>query len=385
MKKLILIIAFLLTINIPIAANNSEDTNSDLRFASYDFLTDTIIEYQGIDDEIAIASVTKLMSALLVFEKINEGSLNLNDSYKYTQEELNLYLYGSDVDIKLGTEVRVSELLDLLLVRSANSSALALAKLVSGSEEAFVKKMNDKAKSLDMNNTHFINSHGLPIIATDEQNISTIRDLIKLCKFIFNNYPNIIDYTKKSEVDLNRLGIRIVTTNPILGRGTIDGLKTGTTNRAGKCLIATATEPSEGLDMNRRVFSFVFGAKSDNERRDKSLELINSSLDNYVYKRVIDGNLLYEMALNPIDYDEESLNIIPKTTLDKLLDVRKVYKLKLVYDEFIAHDIEAGERLGELILLEDGGEVDKVELIAQKSIKRSGWFRRLWKKIKSAF
>lgn len=382
MKKLSLILAFLILFS---GINFATEIKTDASYAIYDFTTNKILDGKNIDGEIAIASVTKLMTALLVYDAIGEGKLQMTDSYKYTQDELDLYLYGSDVNISLGTSVTVDELMSLLLIRSANSSAQALAKMVAGSESAFVQKMNARAKNLGMEKTRFINSHGLPIISTDDQNTSTIKDLAILIKELFSKYPEIINYTKKSELNLPRLGLQIKSTNPLLGYKTVDGLKTSTTNRAGRCLITTATEDAEGVDETRRVFAFLFGAKNDKERLNVSRELIDIALDDYVYKRVIGTDLVFKQELDPINFDQESIEIIPEHTSDRLLNKKNLYKLEVKHNDPVEDSIEAGQVMGKLILTENGEAIDEVNLIAKTSIKRTPMLRRWWKKIKSWF
>lgn len=382
MKKLSLILAFLILFS---GINFADEIKTDASYAIYDFTTNKILDGKNIDGEIAIASVTKLMTALLVYDAIGEGKLQMTDSYKYTQDELDLYLYGSDVNISLGTSVTVDELMSLLLIRSANSSAQALAKMVAGSESAFVQKMNARAKNLGMEKTRFINSHGLPIISTDDQNTSTIKDLAILIKELFSKYPEIINYTKKSELNLPRLGLQIKSTNPLLGYKTVDGLKTGTTNRAGRCLITTATEDAEGVDETRRVFAFLFGAKTDKERLNVSRELIDIALDDYVYKRVIGTDLVFKQELDPINFDDEYVKIIPEHTSDRLLNKKNLYKLEVKHNDPVEDSIEAGQVMGKLILTENGEAIDEVNLIAKTSIKRTPMLRRWWKKIKSWF
>lgn len=363
----------------------AKEIETEAAYAIYDYSTNKILYGQKIDEEIAIASVTKLMTALLVFEKIEAGDLTLADTYTYSQEELNLYMYGSDVGIQLGQKVTVDELLQLLMIRSSNSSAQALAKLIAGTEAEFVKLMNAKAQTLGMTHTRFINSHGLPIIATDDQNTSTIKDLTIMVKELYSKYPQIIDYSKNAEANLNRIGIHIKSTNPLLGYKTVDGLKTGTTSRAGKCLIASATEPAEGIDLTRRVFTFLFGAKTDKERMNVSRDLIDLALDDYVYKRVIGTDMTFSQDLDPINFDQESIEIIPAHTLDRLLDKKYLYQLEVFHNDPVEEDIKAGDLMGKLVLKQNGEEIDAVDLIAKTSVKRSPMLRRWWKKIKSWF
>lgn len=381
-KKLSLLLAILLAFTSTVF---TVDIETDVTYGIYDFTTNQIIAGQNMDSEIAIASVTKIMTAMLVYDAISAGKLNMTDSYKYTQDELNLYLYGSDINIALGTSVTVDELMSLLLIRSANSSAQALSKLVSGSEAEFVKLMNARAAELGMTRTRFINSHGLPVIQSDDQNTSTIKDLTLMLNELFIKYPEIVEYTQKTELALPRIGLNIKTTNPLLGYKTVDGLKTGTTNRAGKCLITTATEDAEGLDAERRVFTLVFGAKDDKERLNVSRILLDTALDDYVYKRVVGTDLVFKQELDPINFDQDFVEIIPEHTTDLLLNKKNVYKLEVKHNDPVEETIEVGQVMGKLILTENGTPIDEVDLIALTSVERTPFLRRLWKKIKSFF
>lgn len=381
-KKLSLLLAILLAFTSTVF---TVDIETDVTYGIYDFTTNQIIAGQNMDSEIAIASVTKIMTAMLVYDAISAGKLNMTDSYKYTQDELNLYLYGSDINIALGTSVTVDELMSLLLIRSANSSAQALSKLVSGSEAEFVKLMNARAAELGMTRTRFINSHGLPVIQSDDQNTSTIKDLTLMLNELFIKYPEIVEYTQKTELALPRIGLNIKTTNPLLGYKTVDGLKTSTTNRAGKCLITTATEDAEGLDAERRVFTLVFGAKDDKERLNVSRILLDTALDDYVYKRVVGTDLVFKQELDPINFDQDFVEIIPEHTTDLLLNKKNVYKLEVKHNDPVEETIEVGQVMGKLILTENGTPIDEVDLIALTSVERTPFLRRLWKKIKSFF
>ena len=203
--------------------------------------------------------------------------------------------------------------------------------MISGSEAAFVEKMNKKAAELNMNDTHFINCHGLPIIQTDEQNMSTLVDLNILVNKLLDDFPEILEITKLKEYTIERLNLKTVSTNPLLGTGSIDGLKTGTTTKAGRCLIATATEDMSGLDGKRRVISYVFGAANEKERGIVSLGLLNYALDEYVYKRVVTGKESYSLELDGINFQKDKIGLMPKAACDKLLDVNSTYTVSYTH------------------------------------------------------
>lgn len=373
--------------DLTVFAKNKKETLEKIEIPHmlYDCSKGISLEEKDADKPIAIASITKLMTAYLVYENIKMNKISLDTKYSYTQEELDLYLYGSDVPIDRGDTLTVDELLHLLLIRSANSSALALSKVVSGSEEEFVKLMNDKAKELNMTSTKFINCHGLPVISTDEQNTSTIHDLNILVNKLLDDFPQVLEITKLEKYDIDRLGIKTVSTNPLIGTGAIDGLKTGTTTKAGRCLIATSTEDMSGINGKRRVISYVFGAQNDKDRAGFSLNLLNYGLENFVYKRVLTGEENYTLELDAINYESDKIVLKPETAIDELLNTDKTYKLLIEYDKPDGKTIEKGQKMGQISFTKNKEVIKKISLISTEEVQRSGFFKRLWKKIKSKF
>lgn len=381
------VIFSIFSLNLNVFAKNNRESLEKINVPHmlYDRQKRISLEDKYADKPIAIASITKLMTAYLVYENIKSNKISPDTKYSYTQDELDLYLYGSDVPIERGATLTVDELLHLLLIRSANSSALALSKVVSGSEEEFVKLMNEKAKSLNMNNTKFINCHGLPIIKTDEQNMSTINDLNILVNKLLDDFPQVLEITKLEEYNINRLGIKTVSTNPLLGTGAVDGLKTGTTTKAGRCLIATSTEDMSGIEGKRRVISYVFGAENDKDRAGFSLNLLNYGLDNFVYKRVLTGDERYTLELDPINYDSDKVVLKPEMAIDELLSTDKTYKLLIEYDAPDGKTIKSGQKMGKISFTKNKKVIKEISLVSTEEVNRSGFFNRLWKKIKSKF
>lgn len=129
----------------------------------------------------------------------------------------------------------------------------------------------------------------------------------------------------------------------------------------------------------------MFGAKTDKERMNVSRDLIDLALDDYVYKRVIGTDMTFSQGLDPINFDQESIEIIPAHTLDRLLDKKYLYQLEVFHNDPVEEDIKAGDLMGKLVLKQNGEEIDAVDLIAKTSVKRSPMLRRWWKKIKSWF
>ena len=140
-----------------------------------------------------------------------------------------------------------------------------------------------------------------------------------------------------------------------------------------------------GLDGKRRVISYVFGAANEKERGIVSLGLLNYALDEYVYKRVVTGKESYSLELDGINFQKDKIGLMPKAVCDKLLDVNSTYKLRIEYLEPGKETIPEGEVLGSITLVKDGEPIEKIDLVTVEEVKRSGFFKRLWKKIKSKF
>ncbi len=198
------------------------------------------------ENDYPIASTTKLMTYLLTMDAVTDGTITLNQD-GVVSEEGQMLSRSQDGVIYMtrGDRIPVSELITAALVRSSNEAALTLAETVSGSEEAFVEKMNEKAASLGMNSAIFYNSNGLPIFtksiaAAKRQNRMSSEDMFKMVSHILNVYPQITDITSLKKQKLEVLGVEVETTNGVLYNiPECTGLKTGTTTKSGACLVTS--------------------------------------------------------------------------------------------------------------------------------------------------
>lgn len=219
------------------------------------------------DESFPIASTTKLMTYLLTMEAISEGKISL-DSIGMVSKKGQLLAESADGVLPLaeGMELPVRELIYGAMVASSNECALTLAETVSGSEEDFVVQMNEKAAELKLEDTIFYNCHGLPVYTKEPypgkiSNHMTARDMFKMCSYILSVYPQITDVTSLKSVTLNSLEKEIKTTNSLLYNiPEVTGLKTGTTNKAGCCLITSLR-----VD-NHDLLVVLFGAETGFDR-----------------------------------------------------------------------------------------------------------------------
>lgn len=220
-----------------------------------------IIAEKNADQRLPPASLTKLMSLYIISAAIQSGQIKLDDKVRISTKAWKTE--GSRMFVKVGDEVPVRELLKGVIVASGNDATVALAEYIAGSEEAFVSIMNQEAKILGMDNTHFIDSTGLP----NQDHYSTARDLATLVQAYVKNFPE--DYSLYSEKWFTYNGIRQPNRNRLLWRYQYaDGLKTGHTNEAGYCLVGSAKK--DGM----RLISVVMGEPSDNARTEDSIRLM---------------------------------------------------------------------------------------------------------------
>ena len=227
------------------------------------------------DRAVAPASLTKLMTAYVVFHALEEKQIGLDD--EVTVSEKAWRAEGSRMFIEVGKKVKVRDLMLGMIVQSGNDASIALAEYVAGSESVFAELMNQYAKALGMNSSHFVNATGLP----DDDHYSTARDLATLARAIINEFPEYYKYYSVKEFTYN--GIKQPNRNNLLWRDdSVDGMKTGHTDAAGYCLVSSAQRD------NMRVISVVLGTSSSKARIDGSQALLN-----YAF-RFFETRLLYK-------------------------------------------------------------------------------------------
>ncbi|TAK78272.1 MAG: D-alanyl-D-alanine carboxypeptidase [Gammaproteobacteria bacterium] len=242
-----------------------------------DATTSKIMAQKNADVRMPPASLTKLMSLYIISAAIKNGQIHMDDKVRISTKAWKTE--GSRMFVKVGDEVPVKDLLQGIIVASGNDATVALAEYVAGTEEAFVSMMNQQAKQLGMNNSHFMDSTGLP----NKEHYSTAHDLAILVQAYIKNFPE--DYSFYSEKWFSYNGIRQPNRNRLLWRYQYaDGLKTGHTNEAGYCLVASAKK--DGM----RLVSIVMGAPSDLARTEDSIRLLTYGFRFYETHKLYNGN-----------------------------------------------------------------------------------------------
>lgn len=271
--------AFLLSVS---AAAQSMPVPTPPQFAAKSYLlmeahSGQVIAAVNADQRREPASLTKLMTAYVVFHAIKDGVIRLDDTA--TVSERAWRMGGSRMFAKLGSKVSIDDLLQGMIVQSGNDATVALAERVGGTEDSFVQLMNEYAQRLGMKDSHFVDASGL---TDDRQHYMTARDLAVLSRALITEFPQYLHYFSEKEFTWNK--IRQPNRNALLfSDSTVDGLKTGDTDNAGYCLIATANRGP------MRLISVIMGAKTEKNRVQFAETLLNYGSNFFETRKLYDA------------------------------------------------------------------------------------------------
>ena len=340
--------------------------------------TGRVLTEQAADDRLPPASLTKLMTSYVLSSELATGRVSNEDMVEVSENAWaqNPVFAGSSLMwIEPGRPVSLMQLHRGVVVSSGNDATVAIAEHVAGSEDAFADMMNAYAVELGMTGTHYVNSHGLP----HPEHYTTARDLARLADGLITRFPE--EYSLYQEREFTYNGIRQFNRNTLLAEdATVDGLKTGHTEEAGYCLVASA------LREDMRLVSVVLGADSQRSRKTESRKLLNWGFRSYetlsLYKP---GDVLAtprlwmgELQNLSLGVAEEVLLTIPRGSRDALEAVMEI-------DQQIKAPIAQGDSFGELVIRLGDETLVQAPLIAQQSIPQSGLLNRLWDMIKLFF
>lgn len=327
-----------------------------------------------------MASVSKLMTYLVVKDSIEEGKISLED--KVTIDENIEAVEGSSFELKKGEEVSVNDLLKGLMVVSGNDAAYALGVHTATTEEKFADLMNQKAKELGLKNAKFVNASGLQ--SEKGQNTLTTKEIFELARHIIKKYPEILDYSKIEVLNMPERNYTGYSTIPLVGEvAGVDGLKTGFTEEAGYCLVSTIDARKTPQRGEFRLITVVMGTSSMQERKDITKYLIDYALENYSIRTIIDDKAPYtEIEINSAE--NKNIEIFPAKSYKTLASKSNKYVLKSNIDKEIKPPLK-GDKVGELSLLKEDKLVTKVDLIVNRDVEKAGTFSRILRAIQKFF
>ena len=342
-----------------------------------DVNTGEIIYKLNEHERMAPASITKIMTMLLGVEALNSGRISLDDTVLVSKHASGMG--GSQVYLEAGETQTVEDLFRAIAIRSANDASVALAEHIAGSEEIFVQMMNDKAKALGMENTHFANSSGLP----NENHYVSAYDVAIMSKELLK-HPIVNEWLTTYMYDLqvgkNKNSTQtMVNTNRLVKeyQGTT-GVKTGSTNEAGFCISASAKRG------DLELIAVVLGSRSSQIRFDEAKRMLDYGFANYesitigrkgdiIATLPVEKGKLYEVD---IMLERDSFVLLPKGELGNI-------EKEVILPDIIKSPMFAGDEVGELIITLDGKEIDKVNLVVKSDIEKANLFNMLNRTIKS--
>jgi serine-type D-Ala-D-Ala carboxypeptidase (penicillin-binding protein 5/6) len=321
-----------------------------------------LAEHQG-DEVIEPASLSKLMTAYVVFGELRRGTVKLDDKVHVSEKAWKTG--GSRMFIEVNSQVTVEDLLKGLIIQSGNDAAVALAEHVAGTEEAFASRMNDHAARLGMVSSHFTNAPGLP--APDHY--STARDLTILTSALIREFPDYYKWYSIREFTYN--GITQGNRNVLLGRDdAIDGVKTGYTEKAGYCLIGAGRK--DGM----RLIATVTGTASPTRRAEEVHALLKYGFASYESKLLFDGGK--PAARVPV-YKGEVANVSLAVERPLYVTVAKGkepgLKADLQVPESTMAPVVSGQPIGEVKVTLAGEALMDAPLVAMSSIERGAWWQ----------
>jgi serine-type D-Ala-D-Ala carboxypeptidase (penicillin-binding protein 5/6) len=331
-----------------------------------DYRTGAVLFAKNADQSIPPASMSKLMTAYMVFDWLREGSLELDDTLPVSEKAWRVE--GSEMFVKVGDRVRVEDLLRGMIIQSGNDACIVFAEALAGSEAAFAERMSERALELGMSNSHFANATGLP----DPQHYMSVRDLATLASRIIREFPEYYKYYSEKEFTFNN--IRQPNRNPLLQAGVpgVDGMKTGFTKEAGYGLVASAQR--EG----RRIITVIAGLDSTRNRRGESEQLLEYGFREWQEYRLFEpGQPVAEAGVWLGSQDRVPLVAEDVVGVTLSREARKGMNVKLRYDSPVPAPVAKGQPLGALEITAPGSEVVTVPLVAGQDVPKAGMLGRI--------
>ena len=307
------------------------------------------------------ASLTKIMTSYIIADEIEQGRITQDDRVPISVKAWRME--GSRMFIREGTEVSVADLLRGIVIQSGNDASVAMAEYIAGDEEAFAGLMTQTAKSLGMNNTNFMNATGLP----DEMHYTTAEDLAVLTRALINRFPE--HYAIYSEKYFSYNDIRQANRNALLWRDdSVDGVKTGHTQAAGYCLVASA------MENDTRLISVVMGARDERTRVAESQKLLNYGFRYYeTVNLYAAGSSLKRVRVWSGLHESLEVGLADAITLTIPRGGRDQLKAKINLQDVIEAPIERGQTLGALTLSLGDEMLVERPVVALNPVQAAGW------------
>ena len=358
------------------AANSNIDIKARTAILQ-DFLSGEILYEKDADISIYPASMTKIMTAIIAFDLIKSGDLDLTDKFIVSEKAWRLSTSGySSMFIMVGDEVSVEELLKGIIIASGNDACIALAEGIAGTEDEFAILMTMKAKELGMNNTNFANSSGI----NDPDNYSTVRDILIMSNYLIKQHPDFYQWFSIKEFTWDRTGGDPITQgnrNPLLYKNIgADGIKTGYL-AVEKYSLASSLERK-----GRRLIAVGSGFDTKNERSKESSKLLTYGLTNFDLVEITNS----EKPIDKVEVwlgKESHLDVYVNQNIFKIIKKaqKRLLKVTINYRGPVEAPIKKDQTVGKLKIVYKEELIGEYDLLASKDIKKVNIFSRLIKSL----
>jgi D-alanyl-D-alanine carboxypeptidase (penicillin-binding protein 5/6) len=334
--------------------------------------TGQVLASQDSDEKLPPASLTKVMTAYVVFDQLKKGKLKLTDEAIVSKKAWKTG--GSKTFIEVGKSVMVEDLIKGMIIQSGNDSATALAEHIAGSEEAFADMMNETAKELGMDNSHFLNVTGLP----KDDHYTTAEDLGILAKRMITDFPEYYKYYSMKSFTYNNI-FQNTRNRLLFSDPSVDGMKTGFTNKAGYCYISSSAKNG------RRLVTVVLGADKPAKRFEDAKLLFNYGFNNFEKHHVIVKNQAIEQLNTNVMKGEKDILRVGASN-DVMFVAEKNKKdditVEVNLNELLIAPINQGDVVGTMVVKKNEEIIGEVDVIALEGIKAGDFFKVLTDSIK---
>ena len=356
------ILSFVMLFNTVVFAEKTQSDDIDAKaYILIEQSTGRVLAENNADEQLPIASVTKIMTMLLIMEAIEDGKTSFDDLVTVSENAMSYG--GSTMFLETGEQLPVHDMLKGIAVASANDGCVAMAEHLTGSETAFVEEMKKRAKELGMKNTNFLNTNGLD----EDGHYSSARDVALMSRELLN-HPKITEYTSIWTDELRGGKFQLANTNKLIRFYTgANGLKTGSTSQALCCLSASAKR--DGM----QLIAVVLGAPTSDKRFSSAKSLLDYGFANYKINHLVKKD---EMICDAdiINGTVDSVKAIAKKDKYSLSEKsnNKDIKRRVFVNEDIKAPVKKGEVLGYVEFVSDGKVIDKVEIVSENEVNKKG-------------
>ncbi|MGI6551529.1 MAG: D-alanyl-D-alanine carboxypeptidase [Clostridia bacterium] len=368
---ILILILLVLSFNPVLAGPKAPEITSEAAVLM-DAVSGEIIFAKNENQRWAPASLTKIMTLYLVCEQLQAGKISIQDPVPISEKAWRTS--GSKMFVLVDTQVPVEELIKGITIVSGNDACVALAEYIGGTEEEFVRRMNAKARELGLDNTHFVNAHGLG----DPDQYSTARDLAFLSRDYLQKFPEMLQYHSTREYEYN--GIKQYNRNGLLKYPEIDGLKTGRLSSTSN-LIAT------GKKDDYRLIAVILGADSEAGREKDAYALLNYGFDNYQARKAGEKGQSFGKVRVYKGKGSSVQAVLPEDLFVTILK-GETPSIRTELPKYLEAPLAKGEKIGELLVETRDGE-KRFPLVAEKDIPRSNFlkvfFHSIWLAIRGLF